>query len=143
MRYDEIRKLLSDYFVEAIKRKKAIFAERGRLSVGEIDLYRRGAAYGTDAYQIGLDSSPQLTSFFDWSGLKVEDGSKDHHMIATQYEGAYSSFCQQILDCDQSLSNYDFGKPLNVFKATVVDGNVKTTTLREVVKHLCDPAVKI
>jgi hypothetical protein len=84
MQYQEIRQKLSEYFTEAIKRKKARVGEAGRLTSQEIEYFRNGVSYGTEGFSLGLENDPQLKSLFDWSGLEVKVGSKDYETIRTE-----------------------------------------------------------
>jgi hypothetical protein len=142
MRYDEIRKLLNNYFVEAIRRSIDRIAENGRLTDEEIELYKQGAAYGTLAYIVKSEGSPQLKSFFDWSGLKVKEGSKDHETISTEYEGAYSEFCQRLLDYDKSLVNYAFSAPIGVSAIALGTEHAKQTSLHELINVFVNEQVE-
>jgi integrase len=133
MQYREIKQKLSEYFAEAIKRKKARMEEAGRLSSQEIENYRYGVSYGTEGFSLGLENDPQLKSLFDWSGLEVTKGSKDYDTIRAEYERAYSSFCQHLLDYDRSLGAYDFEPKSSLVASTNAPESDSKSTLREVV----------
>ena len=108
MQYEEVRRSLTDYFTEAIKRKKQRMGEFGRLTETEALIFRSGAAYGSDDLAFGLEGRPQLTSFQKWAGIQAPEGSDDDKLISLEYERAYSDYCQHILDYDKSLNKYDF-----------------------------------
>lgn len=122
MHFEEIKSHLTSYFKEAIRRKSLRMAETGHLSSNELERFQSGVAYGTDSFQLELKDSPHLTSFFDWTGIKVDDGSKEHRLITLEYERAYSEYCQHILDLNQSLGKYDFGSAAKNLPLTVGSG---------------------
>ena len=121
MRYQEIRQRLTDYFAEGIRRKKSIIDEAGRLSGNEIDEYIRGAAHGSILSDLGYPNHPHLVPFFEWAHINIVEGTRAYQIASTEYEVAYSRFCQYLLDYHKSLDTYVFEpslEPLAVSKST-------------------------
>lgn len=133
MRFEEIKKALNGYFKYVLDTKREQMATLGNLTQEQRARFEEGVAYGTTWFDLGLPGSPQLQAFFDWSKIKVAEGSKEHDRIRTEYEGAYSLLCQRILDYDNHLSHYDFAEPIAVAIETSRNESSKKSTLSEVI----------
>ena len=127
MKYDDIRASLTDYFKEAIKRRIAQISETGRPSKDELDHYRDGVSYGSMGYALEMRGDPQLKSFLNWSGIETTEGSKDRQSMRIEYERAYSSFCQHMLNYDKSLTSYSFDTAVLQSQPKAASINSQTT----------------
>lgn len=106
MRYDDIRKLLTEHFRSMLERRKDEIAASGRLS----DLDRQAYANGAGLPDIAIDADV-VQRFIQKYGLKVEEGTASYRWLEQEFRTSYVSFNKAVLQHDTALDEYDFSSP--------------------------------
>lgn len=115
MRYDEIRKLLTDHFQQLLQHRKEQIGQTGRLSEFDRQSFENSisvaslAIAGDDAvWSLGGQDKEWETRFIDKYGIDVQEGTQPCSWLRQELKTSYRDYAQAVLDYDASLANYDF-----------------------------------
>jgi integrase len=133
VRYDEIRALLKDHFTRLLDEKKEAIGANGRLSGFERDVLKSSieTADYPEMFNLPLEGlGTPVDRLIEQYGLEASPGGKTYETLQAELQRSYKSYCQDVLNFDQSLEQYDFSTPPQVAVDTVErDG----TTLSELI----------
>jgi integrase len=108
MTYDEIRAVLKDYFTEALVKRKALFAEQGRLSATKRSDLLRTIQWADEAVASGdFTFAPDVSSFIALKQLDIKAGTPEYDMIQKEYAIVTRDYFKAVINHDLSYETYD------------------------------------